>query len=74
MAVTVRVEYCRECGLPTSQVGELSRRGKCVACSTRNVEAAPEQMQNRTGPIGEKWLANLRRGVSEDATRSNTPS
>ena len=56
-------EYCRLCGKPNTEVGKLSLRGRCNTCARTNVEQAPEQIINRSGPHYDAWVEGQRRAL-----------
>jgi predicted amidophosphoribosyltransferase len=59
--VKKRIRRCIYCGAP---LPEGRWRPYCPECGAKRVADAILQLQSRSGPLYEKWRANLLRGLA----------
>jgi len=50
---------CEDCGGYARDVGRISLRGLCAACGDRRNVEAREQLQARSGPAWDRYVAGL---------------
>lgn len=68
MARPRRIE-CRICGGHVAQVGELSKRGRCVRCGETRVVECLTDLRAGTGEFHLAWLRGMARAVDRELAR-----
>ena len=57
-----RPQTCRSCGAINEQI---SFRALCHSCGTQRVRESVLQLQQRRGPIYQKWLAGMKNALKK---------